>query len=177
MVINILNSKRSQSEVIGTILLVLLTISAAAILIGFIFPLVQKQISKSDCFDFAQKIEIKNSDFTCYNFSSKNITVQIGIDDIDRKKIDMIKALKIIINQEGFSESFEINNSEVSTSGRILMYNGTNSLSLPNKTGEQKTYRINNINTKPTSITIYPILSDGKSCSESNNQINEIKDC
>lgn len=178
MVINILNSKnliskRSQSDIVATILLILLTTTAAAVIIAFVLPFVNDQISKGDCFDFTEKFEIVSSDFTCYD-SANQLLVQIGVNDIDKEKINMIKSLKIIVNSDGSSKSFEIING--SSTEEVLMYNGENILIIP-QNGEERTYNITGITSKPSSINVYPILNGGRECGQANNQLNEINDC
>jgi len=46
---------------------------------------------------------------------------------------------------------------------------------IPNST-EERTYIIDSVDSKPDYITVYPILSGGKSCGESDS-INEVEDC
>ncbi|VVB78076.1 Uncharacterised protein [uncultured archaeon] len=174
MVSNISHSKIAQADIVSTILLVLLTIVATVILMSFVIPFVKNQISKTECFDFNGKIEIKNSDFTCYDSATKKLTIQIGVNDVDKKKIDLLTGLRITVMNNGSSESFEVNSSNVNP--RIVMYNGASTLLVP-KNNEEKTYNITNINSKPSSISVYPILSGTKSCSDAINQVNEVDDC
>ncbi|MEN9625911.1 MAG: hypothetical protein RL557_239, partial [archaeon] len=59
---------RAQSEVITTVLLVLLGIVAVIIIISFVIPFIRNQIAGSDCFEVNGKVSISNNyKYTCYD--------------------------------------------------------------------------------------------------------------
>lgn len=160
-------SKRSQSQIVSTVLLILLVIAAAVIIFGFVIPFVKDKLASGDCLDVAGKVEISSSQYTCYD-SNGNMSVQVHIleiaDLIDGFAIELggpsSKTVKIINNSDDFdSEFFMHDNAE---------------FSLP-KSNEERTYIIP-FSEKPTLIRVYPILKGGKVCGISDSVI-EIDDC
>lgn len=147
---------RAQSQIVSTVILILITIVAAGLIIGFIIPFVKDKLSGGDCLDIINQVEI-SSGYTCYDDSGvDNYTqVQIHIGPV-RNLID-----GFIVELGGASsKSFKIlenDNSDVS------MYNNEN-FSLPND-AEERTY-ILNIFSKPDYIKVYPVLRGDKYCGE-----------
>lgn len=157
--------KNAQSEVISTILLILLVIASIAVIMGFVIPLVKDQLKKNECFDYSGKIEIINNEkYTCYNMSAKNLSIQIHFGDIDEESTNPIKGIKMIVNSEGKSENFEIIPPNSNPNERVYMYSG-GILEIPKKNSE-RAYNIININSRPNSTAVYFILNDGRECSD-----------
>lgn len=173
-VVKIPKSKRSQAEIVTTVLLILLSIAAIVIVMAYILPFMKNKSSESSCFDFSGKIEIVNSEFTCYDSVNQKIRVQIGIKDIDAKKESLLASLKLMVREETGSEIFEITNSGGNPSGKVFMYNG-NAVKIP-KNGEEKTYNLT-VSKKPNSIEVYPILENKYVCSEIASKKTAIDNC
>jgi len=74
-------SKRSQSQIITTILLILIGVIAAGIIMSFIIPFIKDKLQGGDCLDVVNKIEI-SSGYTCYNTTDDlnytHVQVHIG---------------------------------------------------------------------------------------------------
>jgi len=162
-------SKKSQSEVITTVLLILLVLASIVIVMNFVVPFVKNQLSGSDCFNVADKIQITNNDmYTCYNSSSSKLNVQVHIGDV----VDKIEGFSISLG--GASSSvYTIKNGTTVTN--VAMYGGSTNLILPGK-NEEKTYVISGVSSRPDNIKVYPILTNGKSC-DSVETINEVTMC
>jgi len=162
-------SKKSQSEVITTVLLILLVLASIVIVMNFVVPFVKNQLSGSDCFNVADKIQITNNDmYTCYNSSSKELNVQVHIGDV----VDKIEGFSISLGGAASSIYTVKNGTNVNN---VIMYGGSNLIVMPGK-NEERTYVIRSVPSRPDSIRVYPILNDGKSC-DSVETINEVTMC
>ena len=162
-------SKRSQSQVVGTVLLILIVIATITIISAFAIPFVKEQLSNSDCFKLVGKMEIKNNmQYTCYNSTSKEMLVQIHIADI----VDKIDGFSIEIGGAS-TENFEITSDYSSLD--VSMYT-SGGVEIPGK-NEERTYVIKNIQELPQSINLYAILKNGKTCDEPAYSVNSVENC
>lgn len=162
--------KKSQSEVVTSVLLILIVIAAASIIIGFVIPFVRNQISDSDCFKVIDQIKItENTDYNCYE--NNNMSLQIHMGDA----VDLINGF--IIEVGGAStKAFEVTNGTDGSSNKIYMYGGSSTIILPKK-NEEKTYILADLDAKPEIIRLYPILNSGKTCSSPSSVLNSIETC
>lgn len=166
------DSKRSQSEVITTVLLILLVITSVVILMNFVIPFVKNQLSGSDCFNVVDKIEITNNDmYTCYNSSlnSNELSVQVHIGDI----ADKISGFTISLGGAS-SKTYIIKNNTETTD--VIMYDRTTTLLVLPEKNEERTYLIRGVSTKPDNIKVYPILINNKVCNSAST-INSVSIC
>jgi len=160
-------SKRSQSQIITTILLILIGVIAAGIIMSFIIPFIKDKLQGGDCLDVVNKIEI-SSGYTCYNTTDDlNYThVQVHIGEIK----DLISGFAIELGGPS-SKTFRITNDSHSS---IEMYGG-GEFDLPGD-NEERTYVITQSRDKPESISVYSILKNGKAC-PSSDSIVDIEVC
>jgi flagellin-like protein len=167
-----IHSNRSQSEVITSVLLILVVITSIVIVTNFVVPFVKKQLSGSDCFDVADKIEVTSSDrYTCYNENTGTVSVQIHLGDIS----DKISGFSIVLGGAS-TKNYKISNG-TATSG-VVMYRGGAGLNLevPGK-NEERTYNFTGITSKPDKINVYPILKDGRICDSATGGVNNVDMC
>jgi flagellin-like protein len=159
---------KSQSEIISSLLLILLVIAAIAIIAGFVRSIVIDNLSKADCLDVAGKVEISEG-YTCYNpdATPKEIQVQVHIEDIR----DVIEGFAIEIGGATTNSYKILNNSVIFN---IEMCNQSTVLYLPGN-NEERTYTISSAE-KPTSIRVYPILKGGRLCDNSDSKT-DIQEC
>lgn len=152
-------SKRSQSEVIGTVLLILVVIVAVVVLIGFIMPFVKNQFSGAECFEVTDKVSIRDKpEYTCYDTDIKRVFVQVHVGDTQ----DKINGFAIELGGAA-SKTYEITNKD--SIADVVMYNGSVVIRIPGR-NEDRTYNIS-ISSRPDSINLYPILKSGKTCDSS----------
>lgn len=150
--------RKAQSEVIATVLLILLTIAAVAVISAFLIPFLNKKISEGKCFDYSNKIMIlDNPKYTCYDSADGKLLVQTKVGDLDEKS--EIKSLMILVQEQGVTKNFEI--IPGTSNPNILMYDG-NPVNLPNK-NEARTYNITGISI-PTAVHVYPIIPNDIKC-------------
>lgn len=150
-------NKNAQSNVVESVLLILIVIAAIVIIMVFVINFVNKQLAGGSCFDVSDKIEVRNSaKYTCYNPTGDNMLVKIWVGDVK----DKIKGYSIELGGAS-SKTYKIENKQP-TSG-VKLYNGSEILWIPGR-GEEQTYNISNIDTKPDFVKVYPILKDDKIC-------------
>ncbi|MFA5173593.1 MAG: hypothetical protein WC438_00240 [Candidatus Pacearchaeota archaeon] len=160
--------KGAQSDVISTVLLILLAIVAIGILSAFIVPFIKDRLSSGNCLDYVGKFEIANNPaYTCYNLSGlNNMSLKIDVGDIQN-----YKGFAVEFDLGATSETFKIYNG---TTDPVKMYNGSSSIKLPDNNGAE-TYLIA-VNPKPESISLYIILESGEVC-DTADSLEFISDC
>ena len=85
--------KRGLSTVIASVLLILLTISAVAIVISFVVPFVNKSLKNTECFEFRDYIKFDDTfGYNCYEQSSGTKSYVLSV----RAKADNSSAENII---------------------------------------------------------------------------------
>ncbi len=71
-------NKKSQSEVITTVLLILVGIAAVAVVSTFVINMVRNNLQGTECFDAVGQLEINvDGGYTFYNYSSKLLYVNV----------------------------------------------------------------------------------------------------
>ena len=162
-------NKKSQGEVVSTILIVLLVVVSVGIVYQFISSLINNQMQKTKCVDVANQVTIKNNQqYTCYNASGNETFIQIHFGDQAAK----LSGFSVTVGGAS-SRTYKITNS--SNVPDIIMFDGNPNLELPN-TDEERTYILNKTLSKPESLTVYPILSDGRLC-DASDTLNTIDFC
>lgn len=159
--------KKAQSEIISTVLLILIAITAIVVVSSFVIPFIKKQLSGTSCLDVSGKIEIKNNPaYTCYKDGELRVQVHMG--DTGNKT----KGFQLSIEAGGSTNSFKI--IPEASLENIRMYGEEipeaalpwPALKLPGAE-EEKTYIISGLTAKPDSINVYPILEDDQVCGAS----------
>jgi len=163
--INILpNPKRSQSEVISSVLLILLVIAATVLIFAFVIPFVKEKLGSGDCLDVTGKIEI-SSGYTCYNGTAMQVQVHI------LEVRNLIDGFSIELGGASTNNYKILNNTLVT---KVNMCNSAPKMELPPADNTERTYVIRD--TKPNIIRVYPILKGGKIC-DASDVVTEISDC
>jgi hypothetical protein len=149
---------KSQSQIISTVLLVLLSIATIVIISGVVITFVKDKLNAGNCIDVVGKIEIlENSVYTCYDSANQIMRVQVHISDIANKT----KGFSVELGGAE-SKAYKITNEEHDD---VIAYSNSSSF-LP-KNNEARTYNITNVASKPSSAQVYPILTKGEICSSS----------
>ena len=153
--------KRGISDLIATVLLIVITVAAVGIIYAAIMPLIRGQIETSQKCGSAGIEIISEGGYTCYDPGTKEVKIQIqrGESNVD------IAGLQLQVAGGGKSKSVEIN----STTSLIYVkeYGGSYSsvLTLPAK-NEARTYVIKITDsavgiTAPESVSVAPIVKIG----------------
>ncbi len=174
-------NKKAISPVITTILLVMISLAAVAIVASFVIPYVQSILTKGDCAKALGQIDIDTSSkYTCYQVFAGNDAGFGTADDYTRVNVSVkrgaealgIEQFVINVYGEGRSEKFDIKvATPLSANERILMY-GSNTppqtIEIPERR-EMVTYSLNTANdnnnlTEVTSMEIAPVVKGNIFC-------------
>ena len=104
------------------------------------------------CLDVLGKVNI-NHEYTCYNHSSNEFLISIGIGDI------AIEKLIISVSGSGSSNSYELN--KTGGSAGLKNYTGGTDVKMPDQ-NSGLTYRLS-VSGRPDSVRIFPVTG-GKQC-------------
>ena len=143
--------KRGMSELLATVLLILVTISAAGLIYSFVKPIITDTMAESEKCGSAQLLIAED---TCYNAETNEINIEISTG----LKTD-ISGISILVSGDN-SQGFKIINGSVVPGVREYNQSYGEKLALPKK-DESRTYVINATETNlvnPSSLTIYPIV-------------------
>jgi len=144
--------KKGLSQVIGTVLMVLITLALIAGLWGPIQSFMTKNIDKAEaCTGNFEKI-VLNNEYTCYNSTSNETYVSIGMKDID------IDSLLIAVNYKDDSKLFRVENGSNTIDGVSNYFDRSATIQLPKK-NSGKTYVVKGPG-RPVIINIAPKIMD-----------------
>lgn len=131
----IVSCKRSISSIIATVLIIMITIAAAALIGGVIIPWIKINLfEKKTCYDITNSDYITiGEDFTCYTLINTSIMIKRGSKDI---KID--KLIVSLTDNKGESKKYEIIDGEP-FEGVWMYTTGDTILAIP-QTGGSKRY-------------------------------------
>jgi len=152
--------KRGVSAVIATVLLILLTVAAVALIAGIIIPFVKNELDKSKkCFSINEQISVVQGNFTCYTLSSTKIMIKRTSKDF------LLQGFMISISSGGSSKVYKIEDN-IKTSG-VKMHDNNETLRIP-KAGEAETY-VFSLSGNYASIS--PVIEGNLPCKEISEQI------
>lgn len=148
--------KRGLSGIIATVLIVMLTITAASMLFIFVVPWIRDMLDCSKISnDLQDKISIELGEYTCYNPTNTTIMIK------KKESKDLgIMGYRILLMSSGTGTTYDIRNN-TGTSG-VKMLDGTDLLRVPPDIGGSETYVFTG---KAESAEVMPLLADGKTCS------------
>jgi len=148
-----MRNKRGLSGIVAAVVMIALVMVIAGIVWVVVTDLVSEQLSEAgSCLDVLGKVDI-NYQYTCYNSSSNEFLISIGIGDIDVEKVI------ISVSGAGASNSYEVN--QTGGDENLRSYDGSGGAILPGK-NSGLTYRLR-VDGKPDSVKIFPVVS-GKQC-------------
>lgn len=152
-------SKNGQSQIITTVLLILLVLVAVGFIISFVIPFVNDKLESGKCLDVINKVHISNG-YTCYKSgtSSGTMQVQVGIAEIS----SLIDGFAIEL---GGASSQVVKIIGSSGSGANMCGEAVGTIEVPLDNTE-RTYLINP-SPKPDFVRVSAILKGGEICPES----------
>ena len=166
----LLKSTRSQSEVITTVLLVLIGIVAVGLLSAFVINFVRNNLKASDCLGLQGEVTINTEEAITFF----NLTSGISSVVVERSQKDFnLSGVNVILENDHFAKTYKIretidaNICEV-TSGMNCTFSTT--IRLPGTSNPKVTYRINSTSDfkddPVKKISIVPILRGEIACNE-----------
>jgi flagellin-like protein len=164
-----MSNKKAQSEVITTVLLILIAIIAVMIISGFVINFISDRFKSADCLEVQNQITIKsNLQYTCHNLSSNYTLVQVEVGDIQ----NITKGFQINLDVAGSAISARVPND----TAIISLLNG-GSATVPVGIWGGETYKIKNNKGIPDTIRVIPILPDGRACTQVTTVLESVKKC
>ena len=162
-------NRKGLSEIIGTLIVIVLVLLAAGIVWGVVNNILKDKIkSSTSCFGNFGKITLDKK-YTCYDTSTNPGKVRFSL---NRGDVNVDNVL-ISITNGAETKSFKVNNNAQATDG-LTYLNGSSIVSLPPKNGGI-TYTYLWTNDAPKTIQIAPMI-DGQQC-EVSDSITEIDNC
>lgn len=161
----LLKNKRGLSEIVSTVLIILLTIAVAAFIFSIVVPLVNDNLQKStECtdyaeyFNFVEEYEVSGEIYrlNCYSNGMYGLSIEA------KKNIpDGVKGFLVSFsNEKGLTKTARLVEGEKVNNFR--MFEGVDKIAIP-KAGNSLTY-VYNSSEKMVSAEIYPILNSGRVC-------------
>ena len=155
--------KKGLSQIVATVLIILITVSAASFIAGFLVPFVKNNLDSTECFNYRDYFTFDNEfGYNCYESRAENyykISVSAKTDNSDLE--EGITGLGLAFINDDDSEVFLIEEGTPPSGVRMLSdYNAL--LSLP-KSGELRSYNYSSDKIF-NSAKIYSILKSGREC-------------
>lgn len=141
-----MKTKKAQSEIVTTVILILVALAAVALVSTFVINMVRNNLKGTDCFETAGQLKIK-PDFSFFNETSKNVTVVVerGNNDFN------LTGISIVYGTERQTK-------------KVQLFSG-----LPS-TGESRIFNVNTVDssfTEITTIAVSPIINKNTECDKS----------
>lgn len=89
-------NKKAISTIVATVLIILITVAAVAIIWAAIIPMIKNQLSGSTtCLDAVSQVTVLNEGYTCRNVAENKISLQVkrGPKSFDLKDIEVIVSI------------------------------------------------------------------------------------
>lgn len=155
-------NKRGVSAVVGSVLLIVITVISVALIISFILPFIKDKLGESEeCLNALDSIEFAPSKFNCYKTTTTADETGFSV----KVKNDKIKGFRIALIDDinGSSKVYDISDGITNPELRMVggapgTYNGA--LIFPNA-GGQRSYVANGIYSE---AEIAPILENNRVC-------------
>ncbi len=160
-------NKKGLSQIIATVLLILLTVSAAVFIANFLVPWYRGQLDSTECFTYRDYFSFEDEfGYNCYKKNTPNnylisVTAKTELNETQQNVVGF--GLALLSGGESIVLTVMDN---TLPSGIFMNSNLSANLTIP-KSGEVRTYYHNN-SMVFESAKIYPILKSGRKCEASN---------
>ena len=153
--INLVNEKKAVSEVIATVLIILIVITAIAIITPTLINFVNTKLKAGQsCFDTLGKLGFDEGGYACSNDTGAYLTIKLGDTDIDE--------IKAVVYKSGSSNPIIIKNGAIAD---VVMFDGSLSIEIPPKAGS-RTYLFKCSVCKNAESASLVAVIDGKHCDQ-----------
>lgn len=152
-------NKKGVSGIIATVLLVMLTVGAAAILFVFVIPWITTTLDNSRvCHDLQDSIMLVDGKYTCYDSTSTKVMIKIN----EGKDIE-VAGFAVSLASSGSAKRYDIRNdiSIITGAVNVSMYDENQVLRVP-EVGGAETYVFTGIIAE--SVDVSPVTASGKTC-------------
>ena len=167
-------NKRGISPVIATVLILMVTIAAVAMLAGFVVPYVKKMLSEgTECLDYKDFFQFEESTKNCVDYTNKKINVSVkAIATEAGKNISKageseknIAGFNLVFNHKDGSQVTKVRGDGTSDS-TIKMFVASREIAIPRQ-GGWYTYVYDFSSADASGFTnaeVYPALKSGRIC-------------
>ncbi|MDO8508456.1 MAG: hypothetical protein Q7S27_02105 [Nanoarchaeota archaeon] len=168
--------KRGMSTVIASVLLILLTISAVAIIANFIIPFTEDSLESTECFEFREHFLFdEDFDYNCYDTANGKyiLSVKVRPENSSSEKVAGI-SFRLTSKTSGTSATaFEGDvaageGDSTKVIGILDRQIGIGTIVIPKPTGRYSAITYNYTSTEAyEKAEVYPVLEDGRICEAS----------
>ncbi len=167
-----MNNKKGVSTIVTVVLLILVSITAVALIASFVVPFIKgtlPQTEGGECYSMLGKTDIVAGANTCYDTATNTVKVSIKKGFTEKA---VVKSFAVVLNGVGKSKRYDLTNGVSVADIKELGGAYNTPLNLP-KDGETSTYVFNVAGTGITSgsVEVSPILSTDKVCEPAKAQI------
>ncbi len=167
-----MNNKKGVSTIVTVVLLILVSITAVALIAAFVVPFIKgtlPQTEGGECYSMLGKTDVIAGSNTCYDTATNTVKVSIKKGFTDKA---VVKSFAVVLNGNGKSKRYDLTNGVSAADIRELSGTFGASINLP-KDGETNTYVFNVTGTgiASGSVEVSPILSTDKVCEPTKAQI------
>ena len=158
-----MNNKKGVSTIVTVVLLILVSITAVALIAAFVVPFIKGSLTESnECYGMLGKIDVVPGTNTCYDATTNTVKVSIKKGFVDKATV---KSIAVVLVGDGKSKKYDLSSGAVAADIKELSGNYNTALSMP-KDGETNTYVFNVAGTgiTVTSAEVSPIMSSDKVC-------------
>jgi flagellin-like protein len=152
--------KKSQSELITTVLLILISIAAVVLVSSYVMNIIKNNLKNTDCFQTTGQLEI-NMDNTYYKTSDTNFyfSIERGTKEFN------LSGIAVSYGNSYTTKTVKIIAGETSTEVYYYDNDGTwkNTLMKIPQAGEKRAYKISSTSAV-TKLSIAPIMIKGTTC-------------
>ena len=166
--------KKGIASILATVLIVLLTITAASIIAGFVIPFVKDNLESgsacvkySDYFKFKEIFEYDRIEYryNCYDSQNKLYGFSVSTQSNETEVTEKIAGFDIVLWEEGNNEKLSVRNGE-GTTNEVRMLDGSRLIKIPVNGIETYVYNLES-EIVFDRAEIHPVLKSGETCKES----------
>lgn len=156
-----MKNKKGLSPIIATVLLILLTVSAAVFISKFIYDFVKEKMDKTDCYDYIDYFKFDSElGYNCYVLNDPNYYYKLSLTakNVRPEAEAKLKGFGLKFYKEGDSKVVKSGGTEGTegTEGIKMLSNSSAPISIPRR-GETRSYNYTDSN-KYASVKVYAIL-------------------
>lgn|GEM_PF-1276270 len=166
------DNRKGLSEVIATLLIILISVAAIALLAQIVIPFVKNTLNKSteclkykDHYKFEEVFSSMNGEqrYNCYKDNLVGFSIKVD----STAEVDL-SGFDLVLIEEGSSKKLSIRRGDVTNANLRMLNSGISNLQVPTK-GEIRTY----VHEKQTgegqyiAMEVYPVLDSGRICEAS----------
>jgi len=159
------NNKKGVSGIVTTVLLILVGITAVALIVAFLIPFIRGNLDESrECFNVLGKAEVVVGANTCYDAADESVRVRISRTYSDEVGV---QGFAVVLGNEGRSKRYDVVGGTNSSLIKELGGNYSDTLALPRE-GEQRTH-VFDVSSDfsgeaVSAVELSPVLEDGGIC-------------